>query len=61
MTVAWYDEIMDTQAMSVRMPRDLYEQLRLAAFAARVPMNALVTEGIALRLAELAAADAGKE
>lgn len=42
--------------MSVRIPEDLYEQLRVAAFERRVPMNTLVSEGIELRLAELKAA-----
>jgi len=58
--VAWYDAIMDTQALTIRVPEDLYEQLRRAAFEARVPMNSLVTEGIELKLAELKAA-AGTE
>jgi predicted HicB family RNase H-like nuclease len=47
---------MDLQAMSVRMPPDLHEQLRLAAFEHRISMNTLACEGIELRLAELKAA-----
>jgi predicted HicB family RNase H-like nuclease len=54
--LAWYYATMDLQVMSVRMPPDLHEQLRLAAFEHRVSMNALVCEGIELRLAELKAA-----
>jgi hypothetical protein len=54
--VSWYDAIMETQALTIRMPEDLYEKLRRAAFDARVPMNALINEGIELRLAELKAA-----
>jgi triphosphoribosyl-dephospho-CoA synthetase len=47
---------METQAMTIRMPEALYEQLRRAAFEARVPMNTLINEGIELKLAELKAA-----
>jgi hypothetical protein len=47
---------METQAMSVRFPKDLYEELRRAAFERRTPMNTLVIEGTELRLAELKAA-----
>jgi triphosphoribosyl-dephospho-CoA synthetase len=56
--VAWYAAIMGPQAMTIRMPEDLYEQLRRAAFEARVPMNTLINEGIELKLAELKAAAA---
>jgi hypothetical protein len=41
--------------MTIRMPEDLYEQLRRAAFEARVPMNSLVTDGIEMKLAALKA------
>lgn len=47
--------------MSVRIPEDLYEQLRLAAFEQRVPMNSLVSEGIVLKLAALKAAADGRD
>jgi predicted HicB family RNase H-like nuclease len=52
--------MMESQAMTIRVPGDLYEQLRRAAFEARVPMNALINEGIELRLAELKAAAASE-
>lgn len=47
--------------MSVRIPEDLYEQLRLAAFEARVPMNTLIAEGVKLKLAALKAAADGRD
>jgi hypothetical protein len=50
-------QTMETQAMTIRLPGELYEQLRRAAFEARVPMNALIVEGVELRLAELKAAE----
>ena len=37
---------METQTMSIRLPKDLYEQLRRAAFDRRVPMNAIITEAV---------------
>ena len=54
--VAWYDATVDTQAMTIRLPEDLYEQLRRAAFETRTPMNTLIAEGVELRLAALKAA-----
>jgi hypothetical protein len=42
---------METQAMSVRFPKDLYEQLRRAAFDERVPMNEVIVEAVTLGLA----------
>jgi len=36
----------DTQTITVRLPRDLYEQLRKAAFDQRTSMNALIIEAV---------------
>lgn len=47
--------------MSVRLPEDLHERLRLAAFEHRISMNVLVCEGIELRLAALKAAADGRD
>lgn len=55
-TVSWYRVTVEIHIMSVRIPEDQYEQLRVAAFGRRVAMNTLICEGIELRLAELKAA-----
>jgi predicted HicB family RNase H-like nuclease len=36
----------DVQVFTIRLPRDLYEQLRKAAFDQRTSMNALIIEAI---------------
>jgi predicted HicB family RNase H-like nuclease len=36
----------DVQVLTVRLPKDLYEQLRKAAFDQRTSMNALIIEAI---------------
>jgi predicted HicB family RNase H-like nuclease len=36
----------DTATMSIRLPADLYEKLRRAAFEQRTSMNALIVEAI---------------
>ena len=36
----------DTQAMSIRLPKDLYEKLRRAAFDTRESMNAIIARGV---------------
>ena len=36
----------DTQAMSIRLPRDLHEWLRQEAFETRVAMNAIIAEAL---------------
>jgi predicted transcriptional regulator len=36
----------DTQAMSIRLPRDLHEWLRRQAFETRTAMNAIVAEAL---------------
>jgi predicted HicB family RNase H-like nuclease len=38
------------QTLTIRLPEDLYEQLRRAAFDQHVSMNALVIEAIRERL-----------
>ena len=38
------DELGDVQALTIRIPRRLHEQLRLAAFASRRSMNEIVVE-----------------
>jgi hypothetical protein len=43
---------MDTQSMTVRLPRDLYEKLRHEAFETRLSMNELITTGLRLVLKE---------
>lgn len=42
--------MVETQAITVRLPRDLYEKLRATAFETRQSMNELVTEGVSLAL-----------
>jgi predicted DNA-binding protein len=44
---------MDTQALSFRLPKALYERLRRVAFELRMPMNTIVIEGVERRVAEL--------
>jgi predicted DNA-binding protein len=41
----------ETQALSIRLPKDLYERLRRAAFEQREPMNAIITRGVERELA----------
>lgn len=41
----------ETQAITIRLPKDLYEQLRLAAFEDRTTQNAIITDALAERLA----------
>jgi predicted transcriptional regulator len=36
----------DTQSKTVRLPGDLYERLRLAAFKRHVPQNTLIVDAI---------------
>ena len=43
---------MDQQAITFRLPKNLYEQLRRTAFERRTSMNEIVVEGIELRLAQ---------
>jgi predicted DNA-binding protein len=38
--------------MTIRLPKELYERLRLAAFEDRTSQAAIITEGVELRLAE---------
>ena len=40
----------DTQAITARIPRDLYEKLRREAFEAPTSMNALVIAGLSIVL-----------
>jgi hypothetical protein len=46
--LAGYD---GTMASTVRLPEDLYEQLRKRAFDSRVPQARLIEEGTRIRLA----------
>jgi hypothetical protein len=47
----WYHGgMVDTQTLSIRLPRDLYEELRREAFEARQPMNQIITDGLRMRL-----------
>jgi len=41
----------DTQALTVRLPEDLYEQLRRAAFDQHTSMNAIIIEAVRKQLA----------
>lgn len=43
--------MVDTQAFSIRLPRDLYEELRRESFETRRPMNELITESVVARYA----------
>lgn len=47
----------DTQAMTIRLPRNLYERLRREAFEAPTSMNALVIAGLGIVLKEDASAE----
>lgn len=40
----------DYQSMTIRLPRDLHERLRLAAFERRVSMNSVIEEAVAEKL-----------
>ena len=39
-----------TQAITVRLPRDLYERLRREAFETRTPMNTIITERLSVEM-----------
>lgn len=41
---------MDTQAITVRLPQDVYEALRLEAFEKHAPQSAIIIEGLEQRL-----------
>ena len=43
----------DTQALSIRLSRDLYERLRKAAFDHREPMNSIIARGTETELSRL--------
>jgi predicted transcriptional regulator len=47
----------DTQVMSIRLPKDLHERLRRAAFDRREPMNAIIARGAERELSALARRD----
>jgi len=36
----------NTQALTIRLPRDLYEKLRRAAFDQRTSLNALIVDAV---------------
>jgi len=38
--------MVDTQAMTLRLPADIYEQLRRIAFDRKTSMNALITGAV---------------
>lgn len=40
----------ETQALTIRLPADLYEKLRRAAFDQRTSMNALIIEAVHAKL-----------
>lgn len=42
--------MVDSQAMTIRLPKDLYEKLRREAFERRVPMVTLITDALAAYL-----------
>jgi predicted transcriptional regulator len=46
---------MEQQAITFRLPADLYERLRRLAFELRIPMNTIVAEAAAERVARLEA------
>jgi hypothetical protein len=41
---------METQAMTIRMPKELYELLRREAFDKRVSQASIIVEAVAARL-----------
>ncbi len=43
----------DLHAMQIRIPEDLYQRLRRAAFDRQMPMTPLIIAGIELKLGEL--------
>lgn len=51
---------MDTQAITIRLPRDIYESLRRESFETRQPMNTIISEGLRLRLDEIDPAKYGQ-
>lgn len=44
---------METQALTIRLPKELYEKLRLRAFEKRTSQTAIITEALAERIAEV--------
>lgn len=53
--VARYDGYMDEPAMTIRLPRDLYEKLRLEAFQRRIPMAQVIRDALAAHFEKEAA------
>jgi hypothetical protein len=49
--------MVDTQAITVRLPRDLYEKLRGEAYETRLSMNDLVIMGLGIVLKEDSSAE----
>jgi predicted transcriptional regulator len=47
--------------MSIRLPDDLYERLRRAAFEERAPMNGIVVEALEAHLSQRESAMAAPE
>jgi len=47
---------MDTHAMTIRLPEDVYEDLRLAAFEDRTSQTAIIAEAVEKHLAARKAA-----
>lgn len=45
----YHDTIMDTQAITIRLPADIYEKLRRDAFDQRTSMNAIINEELTSR------------
>ena len=48
----------ETHAMTLRLPDDVYERLRMAAFKRRTSQTAIIREALEVRLAEIEAQDA---
>lgn len=48
-----YHDTVETFAKTVRLPRDLYERLRLVAFAHRVSQASIITEAVRRELDRL--------
>jgi predicted transcriptional regulator len=46
----WYHATMETQAITVRLDKDVYERLRLAAFESRRSMAGIIGEAVAEKL-----------
>ena len=49
--------MVDTQAMTIRLPKDLYDKLRRESFESGASMNQIVTGGVSLALKEDASAE----